>query len=214
MRPSERKAQLTPEEFQVLSGALDEDMERLEVYVSLLRKWQKNINLVSKNSLIDVWRRHVLDSAQLFSLIGLRTMTVADIGTGAGFPGMVLGIIKSAQDMTVHLIESNERKCAFLREVSLATKADVVIHNKRTEELQDLSVDLVVSRAVSSVEKLLQYAVPLLKKDGYCLFLKGKKWRDELTQAQIKWIIKETVIQSLSNPSGKILKLEEICFND
>ena len=155
-----------------------------------------------------------MDSAQLSSLIDPQTSEIADIGAGAGFPGMVLAIINATKDTKIHLIESNERKCAFLREVNLATKANVVIHNKRAEKVQGLSVDLVVSRAVASVEKLLQYADPLLKKKGQCLFLKGKKWRDELTQAKIKWIIKATVIQSVSDSSGKILKLEEISPSD
>jgi 16S rRNA (guanine527-N7)-methyltransferase len=210
----EQTSPLTPEKFQELSGVSDDDIGRLEIYVGLLKKWQKNINLVSKDSLFDVWRRHVLDSAQLSSLIDPQTSEIVDIGAGAGFPGMVLAIINDTKDTKVHLIESNERKCAFLREVNLATKASVVIHNKRAEKVQGLSVDLVVSRAVASVEKLLQYADPLLKKKGQCLFLKGKKWKDELTQAKIKWIIKATVIQSVSDSSGKILKLEEISPSD
>jgi len=123
---------------------------------------------------------------------------------------MVLAIIGAAPGAEFHLIESNERKCAFLREVARATQAGAIIHNNRVEKLRDISVDIVVSRAVASVEKLLQYANPLLKKGGQCLFLKGKKWREELTKAQKKWIINESAIQSLSDPSGTILKLEEI----
>ncbi len=125
---------------------------------------------------------------------------------------MVLAIIGAAEE--IHLIESNERKNAFLREVNRMTKAGTIIHNIRVEKLQEVSVDLVVSRAVASLEQLLQYVNPLLKKGGQCLFLKGKKWREELTEVQKKWIINESVIQSLSDPSGMILKLEEIKSRD
>jgi 16S rRNA (guanine527-N7)-methyltransferase len=210
MKSQELEMQLSPEEFRELSGASNESLERLIIYVDLLKKWQKNINLVGNNSLLDIWRRHILDCSQLSKFIDFKTGKIADIGTGAGFPGMVLAIILKNKNIQVHLIESNERKCAFLREVNLATQAGVFIHNKRIEIIKDLSVDLVVSRAVAPVEKLLQYAILLLEEDGQCLFLKGKKWRDELTQAQLKWIIKETIIQSLSDPSGRILKLEKI----
>ncbi len=205
---------MTPEGFQEVCGPSDEDLERLRVYVALLNKWQGKTNLVSKDSLTDVWRRHVLDSAQLVPLIGPQTKAIADVGSGAGFPGMVLAIISAKNGTVVHLIESNERKCAFLREVNRATQAGAIIHNNRVEKLQEISVDLVVSRAVSSLEILLKYANPLLKKGGQCLFLKGKKWREELTEAQKKWIINELVIQSLSDPSGMILKLEEISSRD
>ena len=203
---------MTPEGFQEISGASDEDLERLRTYVALLNKWQDKINLVSKDSLTDVWRRHILDSAQLAPLIGSQIKSIADIGTGAGFPGMVLAIIGAAEE--IHLIESNERKNAFLREVNRVTKAGTIIHNIRVEKLQEVSVDLVVSRAVASLEQLLQYVNPLIKKGGQCLFLKGKKWREELTEVQKKWIINESVIQSLSDPSGMILKLEEIKSRD
>jgi len=203
---------MTPEGFQEISGASDEDLERLRTYVALLNKWQDKINLVSKDSLTDVWRRHILDSAQLAPLIGSQIKSIADIGTGAGFPGMVLAIIGAAEE--IHLIESNERKNVFLREVNRVTKAGTIIHNIRVEKLQEVSVDLVVSRAVASLEQLLQYVNPLLKKGGQCLFLKGKKWREELTEVQKKWIINESVIQSLSDPSGMILKLEEIKSRD
>ncbi len=205
-------APMTPEGFQEISGASDEDLERLKTYVALLNKWQDKINLVSKDSLTDVWRRHILDSAQLAPLIGSQIKSIADIGTGAGFPGMVLAIIGAAEE--IHLIESNERKNAFLREVNRMTKAGTIIHNIRVEKLQEVSVDLVVSRAVASLEQLLQYVNPLLKKGGQCLFLKGKKWREEWTEVQKKWIINESVIQSLSDPSGMILKLEEIKSRD
>lgn len=207
---------LTPEGFKEVLGVADEDLRRLGAYVTLLEKWQAKINLVGADSLDDVWRRHILDSAQLKPLLPADAKIIADIGSGAGFPGLVLAILtdpaKSSAEF--HLIESNERKCAFLREANRITGAGVKIHHFRAEKLSSLSADVVISRAVASLDELLEYAYSMLKKDGQCLFLKGKKWREELTQAKKNWIINESTIQSLSDSSGMILKLEAIARRD
>ncbi len=207
---------LSPEGFQEITGVSDDALERLKAYTALLEKWQRTVNLVGKGSLTDVWRRHFLDSAQLAPLLPSGIKNIVDIGSGAGFPGLVLAITAAApwKGAEVHLVESNERKCVFLREVNWATDAGAIIHHSRIEDLPDLRVDVVVSRAVASLEKLLEYANLVLKKGGQCFFLKGKKWRDELTQAQKKWIINDSAIQSLSDPSGMVLKLEAIAHRD
>ena len=212
---------LTPEGFQEALGVADEDLRRLRAYVTLLEKWQAKINLVGADSLNDVWRRHILDSAQLGPLLPPEAKIIADIGSGAGFPGLVLAILGSSiqsgptqSSHEFHLIESNERKCAFLREANRITGAGAKIHHSRAEKLSDLSADVIISRAVASLDELLEYADSMLKKDGQCLFLKGKKWREELTQAKKNWIINESTIQSLSDSSGMILKLEAIARRD
>ncbi len=212
---------LTPEGFQEALGVADEDLRRLRAYVTLLEKWQAKINLVGADSLNDVWRRHILDSAQLGPLLPPEAKIIADIGTGAGFPGLVLAILGSSIQSgptqfsrEFHLIESNERKCAFLREANRITGAEAKIHHSRAEKLPDLSADVIISRAVASLDELLEYTDSMLKKDGQCLFLKGKKWREELTQAKKNWIINESTIQSLSDSSGMILKLEAIARRD
>ncbi len=209
-------ARLSPEAFQEIIGIGDDVLERLKAYEALLGKWQQKINLVGQDSLADVWRRHFLDSAQLGPLLPAGVKDIADIGSGAGFPGLVLAITAapSMKGARVHLVESNERKYAFLREVNRVTGAGAIVHHSRIENLPDLKADVVVSRAVASLEKLLEYANPMLKKDGQCFFLKGKKWREELTQARKKWIIKDSTIQSLSDPSGMVLKLEVIAPRD
>jgi 16S rRNA (guanine527-N7)-methyltransferase len=203
---------LTAEGFQDITGVGDDTLERLKAYTALLEKWQRTVNLIGRGSLTDVWRRHLLDSAQLGPLLPPGIKNIVDIGSGAGFPGLVLAITAATalKDAEVHLVESNERKCAFLREVNRATDAGAIIHHSRIEDLSDLMADVVVSRAVASLQQLLQYANPVLKKGGQCFFLKGKKWRDELTQAQKKWIINDSAIQSLSDSSGMVLKLEAI----
>lgn len=201
---------LTPWGFQELMGVSDGVLERLETYVALLRKWQPKINLVGGRSLKDVWRRHILDSAQLGPLLPAAGGVVADIGSGAGFPGMVLAITGDHGKAEIHLIESSERKCAFLGEVNRMTQTGATIHHCRVENLPELKADVITARGVASMEKLLLYANPMLKKGGQCLFLKGKKWQEELTEAKKNWIIKESLIPSLSEPSGMVVKLEKI----
>ncbi|MEE8352455.1 MAG: 16S rRNA (guanine(527)-N(7))-methyltransferase RsmG [Rhodospirillales bacterium] len=205
---------LTGGALQEITGAADEVLARLEAYVALLGKWQAKINLVGRDSLKDVWRRHILDSAQLQPLLPSGAKIVADIGSGAGFPGLVLAIITDPGGPEFHLIESNAKKCAFLREACRITEAGAIIHHVRAEDLINFKADIVVARAVSSLEKLLEYAKPLLRKDGQCLFLKGKNWREELTKSQKNWIINESTTQSLSDPSGIVLKLEGIVRRD
>ena len=207
---------LTPEGFQDALGVAGEDLERLRAYVALLEKWQAKINLVGAGSLKDVWRRHILDSAQLGPLLPPGAKSIADIGCGAGFPGLVLAILAGQFGINaeIHLIESNGRKCAFLREANRITGAGAKIHHSRAEKLSNFSTDVIIARAVASLDELLEYADSMLKKDGQCLFLKGEKWREELTKAQKNWIINESTIQSLSDSSGMILKLEAIARRD
>ncbi len=204
---------LTEKAFQKATGVSDAVLARLEAYVVLLGKWQARINLVSQGSLKDVWRRHILDSAQLQPLLRPTAAIVADVGSGAGLPGLVLAIMRvadAAGGPEFHLIESNARKCAFLREANRLTEAGAIIHHDRAENLKNFKADFVVARGVASLEKLLNTAKPLLKENGQCIFLKGKKWREELTETQKKWIINESAIQSLSDPSGMVIKLEGI----
>jgi len=205
---------LTGKAVQEITGVTDEVLARLEAYVALLGKWQAKINLVGRDSLKDAWRRHILDSTQLQPLLPKSAKIVADIGSGAGLPGLVLAIITEPGGPEFHLIESNAKKCTFLREANRITKAGAIIHHARAEDLINIKADIVVARAVSSLEKLLEYAKPLLKKDGQCLFLKGQKWREELTKSQKNWIINASTTQSLSDPSGMVLKLEGIVRRD
>ncbi len=193
-----------------LAGQMDissDALGRLETHVALLRKWQRRINLVSRASLTDVWRRHVLDSAQLFPLIPPDTRVVLDMGSGAGFPGLVLAILGG---FDVHLVESDARKCAFLREVNRATNAGAIVHNERMEALAPFSVDVVTARGLASLDVLLGYAWPFLNKNAFCLFQKGKKAEEELTKTKKYWKMAVTRIQSASDPSGTILFLGDI----
>lgn len=205
---------MTAAEFQATCGVPGDTLGRFQAYLEVLERWQRRINLVGAASLKDPWRRHFLDSAQLVPLLPAEARVVCDLGSGAGFPGLVLAILGRGGGREFHLVESSERKCAFLRETSRITGAGAIIHHCRVEKLSGISADVITARAVAPLAKLLQYAIPILAKHGQCLFLKGKGWREELTAAEKNWIIKESHIPSISDPSGTILKMEAISRRD
>ena len=205
--PRSSTAALSPEKFRELAGVTEACLARLETYAAMLVQWQHHVNLVSTASLADIWRRHFLDSAQLHGLMPVAARTVVDLGSGAGFPGLVLAIMGGP---TVHLVESNGRKCAFLGEVNRATDAGAVIHNTRVADLEPLTSDVVTARAFAPLPRLLGAAQPLLAEDGMCLILKGRKVNEELTESAKTWIMRTTRFDSSSSPSGTILKLEGI----
>jgi 16S rRNA (guanine527-N7)-methyltransferase len=159
-------------------------MGRLEAYLELLQRWQKAINLVSTASLADPWRRHFLDSAQLIAHLPKPPIRFADLGSGAGFPGLVLAILGAGE---VHLVESDRRKCAFLKEAIRLTGANAIVHEGRIEAIDPIGADLVTARALAPLAKLLSYAVGHLKPEGICLLLKGKGVEEELTAAKKEW---------------------------
>ena len=150
----------------------------LEIYAQLLVKWQAKINLVSRNSLNGLWTRHILDSAQLIPFLPVSPVKIMDIGSGAGFPGIILGIL-TVHD--VHLVESDQRKCAFLRTVVRETGASVTIHNERIEALADMNPDIITARALAPLDKLLDLTRQQHNEHLQFLFLKGKTAKQELT---------------------------------
>jgi 16S rRNA (guanine527-N7)-methyltransferase len=196
-------------QFQEATGVSNETLQRLQAYAGLLEKWQKKINLVGSNTIADLWNRHMLDSAQLFPLLPRPECTIMDFGSGAGFPGLVLAILGGPQ---VTMVESDGRKCAFLAEAMRASDAGplVRLQNCRIEELPSSRADVVMSRGLAPLGKLLAFAEPFLREDSICLFLKGKKADEELTHTEKNWMMKVTKIQSQSDPSGTILKLENV----
>lgn len=191
----------------VLPGVSRETLERLDLYVSLLRRWQASINLVSRTTLGDAETRHILDSAQLLPLLPEAARILVDLGSGAGFPGLVLAILGVPE---VHLIESDSRKCAFMREVARATATPVTIHNHRIERVEPFPADVVTSRALAPLGMLLGYASPFLSEGGTCLFLKGRQVEDELAEARRQWSIKLDRTDSITDPGGTILRIREV----
>ncbi|MBF0323844.1 MAG: 16S rRNA (guanine(527)-N(7))-methyltransferase RsmG [Alphaproteobacteria bacterium] len=181
--------------------------ERLQIYADLLVKWQARINLVGPETIPSLWQRHFLDSAQLFPLLPQSVHRLVDMGSGAGFPGLILAILGVPD---VHLIESDGRKCAFLREAARVTATQLTIHNARIEQVAPLAADLVTARALAPLEKLLSWAQPHLGPGGECLFLKGRAAEDELTQAAKEWIFSLDRVTSLTDPASSILHLREV----
>jgi 16S rRNA (guanine527-N7)-methyltransferase len=204
-------APLDPAAFRTRTGVSRETLQRLGIYAGLLVKWQRAVNLVARDSLEDLWRRHILDSAQLKPLLPPQPATgprvVVDLGSGAGFPGMVLAILGAGD---VHLIESHRRKCAFLAEVARATGTRVFIHAARLEELAPWPAHVVTARALAPLSRLLGLAAPFLGPGGVCLFLKGRKVEEELTAAGKEWKMRVERIPSVSDPAGTILRLGNI----
>jgi 16S rRNA (guanine527-N7)-methyltransferase len=198
---------MTPMEFQLLTDVSRETLARLETYATLLHKWQKAINLVSRDSLADLWRRHMLDSAQLFPLLPQTARILIDLGSGAGFPALVLAALGVPE---VHLIESDARKCAFLREAARELGVAVQIHNCRAEEMPVMAADVVTARALAPLSELLDLAERFVAPHTICLFLKGKGVDEELTRAGERWNMTLTRQSSASDPSGTILRLEHV----
>ena len=199
-------------QFQEQTGVSGETLGRLQAYAALLERWQKKINLVGSNTIKYLWLRHMLDSAQLYPLLPKPDVSIIDFGSGAGFPGLVLAIMGGP---TVTLIESDSRKCAFLAEAMRVTGTGPTarLENRRIEDLEPVRADVVTSRALASVDKLLIFAEPFLSKGSICLFPKGKKVDEELTETEERWMMRVSKFQSQSDPSGTILKLENVKRN-
>ena len=146
----------TSEEFFNSIHVSRETISKLEVYLAQLVKWQRAINLVSPKTLPDAWNRHFVDSAQILPLIPKHAKKIADLGCGAGFPGLVLAILDPTLDM--HLVESDDKKCQFLKHVSRETNCELSVYNKRIEScINDIQPDLITARALASLDKLLSY---------------------------------------------------------
>ncbi|NFV81637.1 16S rRNA (guanine(527)-N(7))-methyltransferase RsmG [Magnetospirillum aberrantis] len=198
---------MTPDEFQAKTAVSRETMERLRAYAEVLVKWQARINLVGPDTIPNLWQRHFLDSAQVFPILPPNIHRLVDMGCGAGFPGLVLAIMGVPE---VHLIESDQRKCAFLREAARVTGTSVTIHNGRIEQVAPVAADLVTARALAPLEKLLDWAERHLLPEGHCVFLKGRGVEDELTVAAKEWNITCERFPSLTDPSATILHLKEV----
>ncbi len=193
-------------------------MDRLRLYADQLAEWQQTLNLVSRNSLAHVWDRHMLDSIQLVRHLPADATSITDIGSGAGFPGLVLAI---ATGLPTRLIESHVRKSAFLRETAALTAAPVEVLMARVEDVAaekrragpagtggesvDKSVDILTARALAPLGKLCEMADSLGAQT--CLFMKGARWREELTEAEKRWRIKLQTFESLTSPEGRILRI-------
>ena len=193
-----------------------ETWEKLQILVEILNKWQTAINLIAPKTLPNVWIRHIADSLQLFELAPQAQKWV-DLGSGGGFPGLVIAAMLAQQhDSThyiMHLVESDQRKCVFLREAARLMNVNVCVHNGRIENILSSwneSVDVVTARALSSLNQLIFLAFPLLEKGCPGLFPKGHDAKRELTEAAKYWNIKSTLIPSKTDPSASIVRIDSL----
>lgn len=189
-----------------------ETVAQLEGFLILVAKWNKSINLVSAESLHDGWRRHVLDSSQLMDATTRDLGRWVDIGSGAGFPGLVVAILakETRPGLSVTLVESDRRKATFLSEASrqLGLSAEVICD--RVENIQALQATVVSARAFAPLTKLLGEAKRHLLPDGEGLFLKGQNYELEIAEAQKTWDFKCMVRPSITQSGSAILKVQQI----
>jgi 16S rRNA (guanine527-N7)-methyltransferase len=202
-----REASFGPQEFAELIPVSRETLARLEAYAALLFQWSTRINLVGRDTLPDLWRRHFLDSAQLHPLIPDSSRSLIDLGSGAGFPGLVLAILGVPG---VELVEADTRRCAFLREAARITGAKVALRACRIQAVLPHPVDVVTARACAPLDRLLELAEPFLTPHTICLFLKGERFEEELTLVREGWTMSASVGQSLSDRRGVILRLQQV----
>ncbi len=193
--------------FQAALRASEAQMADLAAFRDLLVEWNEKMNLVGPSALAAFWPRHVYDSAQLLELEP-DALTWADLGAGAGFPGIVLAILlKGKEGAQIHLVESMAKRCRFLSEVVTALDLPATVHNDRAESLK-IYVDIVTARACAPTHRLLGYARPYLERGAKGMFLKGQDVLAELDEAAKSWRFQHSLRESLSDPAGRILIVE------
>jgi len=181
--------------------------ERLELFAELLLKWNRTINLVGRADEKSIWDRHICDSLQLQRFIPVRLDRAVDLGSGGGFPGIVLAV---ATGVTWDLVEANQRKATFLREAARITAAPVRIHAVRAERAVLDSTKLVTARGVAPLVDLLALSYPLLASGAVCIFPKGRGAAKELTLAKVQWHMRVQEVPSQTGSSSTIFLLSEI----
>lgn len=189
-----------------------ETVAALRTFEGLVRKWSGTINLVSKPSLEDLWDRHIADSAQLFGFCPEKAENWADLGSGGGFPGIVIAVL--AQELRpglhVKLVESDQRKAAFLREVARVLGLSLSVIDERIETLSPLEADVVSARALAPLTDLLAFAATHLRSDGIAVFPKGARHNAELADARRVWMFDCQLHPSLSDSEAAILVIRNI----
>ena len=181
-------------------------------YETLLSKWNEKINLVSKNTLVDIWERHFLDSGQIIKHVEVSGKRWVDVGSGAGFPGLVVALLLRDRkiDCDLVLVEKNPKKGFFLKEVIRKLNLSVEVVNDNIETLEPLNADILTARAFSELNNLIEIAFRHRKKEGICLFLKGENYRIELDKTLNYWFFDYDIVDSLSSSSGKIIRVKKI----
>lgn len=182
---------------------------KLDAFSDIFNKWQGKINLVSKSSLNDFWLRHILDSAQLLKFVSRESKVFLDLGTGGGFPGLILAIFLSEinPEVKMHLTDSDTRKCAFLKEAARACEISAEVVCQRIEQIQGFPADVITARALTALPELINYATPFMKETTECLFLKGEKAASEAKLVK-KELYNIEFKPSLTDSTGVIVSIK------
>lgn len=216
MTPTGRIARIDgPEAFQRAFSVSRETIDRLIRYEALLKKWQKAVNLVAPSTLAQLWHRHFADSAQLAALVPEGAESFVDLGSGGGFPGLVLAIVLMEQTpRQVTLVESDNRKAAFLREVARETRVPVDILTSRIENVETQrrvgQVDVVTVRALAPLSRLLGLAAPFFAPHSVGLFLKGRDIHGEIDEARVNWRFDVALVSSKTDAEGQIAVVRNV----
>lgn len=188
-----------------------ETIDQLRSFEALVQKWSPKINLVSKAELPKLWDRHIIDSAQLFQHAPTAGRWL-DIGSGGGFPGVVVAILSQGfgQNHTFTMIESDQRKCAFLRTAARTLGLEMTVLSERIEKVPPLNADILSARALTNLDRLLGFAEHHLAETGIALFPKGETWHKEHMSAQDVWSYRCEAITSETNAAAAVLKIQDI----
>lgn len=188
-----------------------ETLDRLKIFEQVLLKWNPKINLVSRNSLEDLWTRHIIDSVQVFRCVPPPKHWV-DMGSGGGLPGVIVAIMAAEEspDTKVTLIESDLRKSAFLRTTARECGANITVISKRIEQAEPQNADVLSARALADLSLLLEFSERHLSSTGTALFPKGANWKKEVDNARQRWRFDLEPITSLTEPDAVVLKIEGV----
>lgn len=189
-----------------------ETLKRLEKLCQLVVKWNPTVNLISKSTTTDIWQRHLLDSAQLYTVWPAGAQQWLDIGSGAGFPGLVVSILAAEHkpDLVVTLVESDRRKAVFLKEAARFLELPAVVVCQRIENIEPFNADVISARALTSLNGLCQYAQKHLNPKGQAIFLKGASAVAEIEEASKSWRFSIEVEASKTDPSASLILLKDI----
>lgn len=191
-------------EIKKILDITNEQFLSLKEYVNFLLEYNSKMNLIGQSTINDIWNRHIIDSLQLVKLIKNKNIKVADLGSGAGLPGIPLSIVGIKE---VHLFEKSPKKCEFLEKAKKFSNNKIVVRNENLYDVKDKSFDLITSRALANLNLLLKFSQNLKKENTELIFLKGKKIEEELAEAKKYWNIKYELINSITSNEGKIIKI-------
>ncbi|MEO0342513.1 MAG: 16S rRNA (guanine(527)-N(7))-methyltransferase RsmG [Pseudomonadota bacterium] len=193
----------------ILKDVSRETIERLELFEALTCKWTNKINLVAASTLDDFWRRHVIDSAQIWPLRPSKASTWVDIGSGGGAPGIIIAAIAAElePELKVTLVESDTRKCVFLRQAAREMEISLSVENKRVEMLDGVDANILSARALAPISDILRFSQQLTDMSTVFILPKGKTARHELDAARESWSFEHSTRNSETNPEAVIIKL-------